>query len=152
MPSCKGTVAFLQAAEKNRVLPEPMTLSVSPVPSGRAEDEHGDIFYFLDVGGYNSTQIEWFMKLWWPHCEALYAHLLNHALFGEEEDWQAFRAVDDYAFDRFSDPEHGEWYGYLDREGRVTHRFKGAPYKSCFHVPCTLWLCGRLLAQLDDAD
>jgi len=65
---------------------------------------------------------------------------------------QAFRTVDDYAFGHFSDPEHGEWYGYLDREGRVTHRFKGAPYKGCFHVPRTLWLCGRLLAHLDEAD
>ena len=116
------------------------------------DNEHGGIFYFLDADGYSPTQLEWFMKLWWPHCEALYAHLLNYALFGEEEDFQAFRTVDDYAFDRFSDPEHGEWYGYLDREGRVTHRFKGAPYKGCFHVPRTLWLCGRLLAQLDDAD
>jgi N-acylglucosamine 2-epimerase len=110
------------------------------------------IFYFLDAEGYSPTQLEWFMKLWWPHCEALYAHLLNYALFGEEEDWQAFCTVDNYAFDRFSDPEHGEWYGYLDREGRVTHRFKGAPYKGCFHVPRALWLCSRLLAQLDDAD
>ncbi|PEN14241.1 N-acylglucosamine 2-epimerase [Longibacter salinarum] len=116
------------------------------------DDEHGGIFYFLDADGYSPMQLEWFMKLWWPHCEALYAHLLNYALFGDEEDWQAFKTVDTYTFDHFSDPEHGEWFGYLDREGRVTHRFKGAAYKGCFHVPRTLWLCERLLGMLDASD
>ena len=113
------------------------------------DDAHGGLFYFLDAEGYAPTQLEWFMKLWWPHCEALYAHLLNYALTGTEADWEAFRHVDDYTFDHFPDPEHGEWYGYLDREGHVTHRFKGAPYKGCFHVPRALLLCLRLLASLE---
>jgi len=30
----------------------------------------------------------------------------------------------------------------------VTHRFKGAPYKGCFHVPRALWLCIQLLDEL----
>jgi N-acylglucosamine 2-epimerase len=114
------------------------------------DDEHGGLFYFLDAEGYAPTQLEWFMKLWWPHCEALYAHLLNYALTGTEADWTAFRHVDAFAFDHFSDPEHGEWFGYLDREGRVTHRFKGAPYKGCYHVPRALLLCIRLLDALAD--
>ncbi len=25
--------------------------------------------------------------------------------------------------------KNGEWYGYLDRQGNVTHTFKGGPYK-----------------------
>lgn len=49
----------------------------------------------------------------------------------------------------FPDPGHGEWYGYLDRRGEVTHRFKGGPYKGCFHVPRALWLCWRLLQKLE---
>ncbi len=32
-----------------------------------------------------------------------------------------------------------------DREGKVTHRFKGGPYKGCFHVPRALFLLERLL-------
>ncbi len=109
------------------------------------DKEHGGIYYFLDAGDYSPTQLEWSMKLWWPHCEALYAHLLNYALTEDEADWGSFETVHRYIFDHFSDPEHGEWFGYLDRQGNVTHRFKGGPYKGCFHVPRALWLCWRLL-------
>ncbi len=102
---------------------------------------HGGLFYFLDAEGYSPTQLEWPMKLWWPHCEALYAHLLHYRLFGDEADRVLFEQTDAYTFAHFPDGEHGEWYGYLDREGRVTHRFKGGPYKGCFHVPRALLLC-----------
>jgi len=111
--------------------------------------EAGGIFYFLDAEGFSPTPLEWSMKLWWPHCEALYAHLLDYALTGDPADWGAFATVDAYAFDRFCDPEYGEWYGYCDRWGTVTHRFKGGPYKGCFHGPRALWLCWRLLEQLE---
>jgi N-acylglucosamine 2-epimerase len=89
------------------------------------------------------------MKLWWPHAEALYAHLLDYSITREAADWEAFVRTDAYTFSRFPDPDHGEWYGYLDRRGEVTHRFKGGPYKGCFHVPRALWLCWRLLQQLE---
>ncbi len=60
----------------------------------------------------------------------------------------------------------GEWFGYLDRAGVVSQRFKGGPYKvcaggpvadawgggacsdalqGCFHVPRALFMCTRLL-------
>jgi N-acylglucosamine 2-epimerase len=111
--------------------------------------EHGGLFYFLDAGGYSPLPLEWSMKLWWPHTEALYAHLLDYSLTRDPADWEAFLRTDAWAFSRFPDPTHGEWYGYLDRRGEVTHRFKGGPYKGCFHVPRALWLCARLLARLE---
>ena len=113
------------------------------------DEEHGGLFYFLDAEGYAPTQLEWSMKLWWPHCEALYAHLLRYARTGAPEAWAAFAETDAYTFRHFADPEYGEWFGYLDRQGRVTHRFKGGPYKGCFHVPRALWLCWRLLQELE---
>ena len=30
---------------------------------------------------------------------------------------------------QFRDNKHGEWYGYLNEEGKLTHRFKGGPFK-----------------------
>ena len=30
---------------------------------------------------------------------------------------------------QFVDAIHGEWYGYLNRRGEITHRFKGGPWK-----------------------
>ena len=29
-----------------------------------------------------------------------------------------------YSFNHFSDPVHGEWFGYLNREGMRTHQLK----------------------------
>ena len=112
------------------------------------DEEHGGIFYFLDADGGDPVQLEWFMKLWWPHCEALYAHLLNYSITRETADLEAFQRTDSYAFDRFSDRQHGEWYGYLDRQGNPTHTMKGGPYKGCFHVPRALLYSWQLLKDL----
>ena len=115
------------------------------------DQEHGGIYYFLDSEGYSPVPLEWSMKLWWPHCEAMYAHLLNFRLFSDKSDWQAFSQVIDYTFSHFPDHKLGEWYGYLDRYGHVTHRFKGGPYKGCFHVPRALLLCWQTLKEMETA-
>lgn len=116
------------------------------------DKQHGGLYYFLDAQGFSPVQLEWSMKLWWPHCEALYAHLLSYSLTGAQQDLSGFASVSRYIWNHFVDTDHAEWFGYLDREGRVTHRFKGGPYKGCFHVPRALWLCWRLLNNWPDAD
>ncbi len=112
--------------------------------------ELGGIFYFLDAGGFSPTQLEWPMKLWWPHCEAIYALLDAYAFTGEERFARDFETVVDYAWSHFPDSEYGEWFGYLDRRGEPTHRFKGGPYKGCFHVPRFLLMTLQLLDRLAD--
>lgn len=114
------------------------------------DKEYGGLYYFLDSENRPPLALEWNMKLWWPHCEALYAHLLNYSLFKDERDARLFLETDRYTFDHFPDPQHGEWYGYLDRRGEVTHRFKGGPYKCAFHVPRALLLCWETLKQLEE--
>ena len=52
-----------------------------------------------------------------------------------------------YAFAHFSDPTHGEWFGYCDRRGELTNTAKGNNYKGCFHVPRMLLLSYQLLSQ-----
>lgn len=111
--------------------------------------EKGGLYYFLDAQGHSPVQLEWNMKLWWPHCEALYAHLLNYRLTRSSSDWALFQTTKDYTFKHFPDRTHGEWYGYLDRDGRVSQSFKGGPYKCAFHVPRALLLCWNTLKQLE---
>lgn len=109
------------------------------------DEKYGGIFYFLDAEGYSPTQLEWSMKLWWPHTEALYAFLLNYSITQDQEDWDIFEQVHQYTFNHFPDDEYDGWFGYLNRRGEVTHQFKGGPYKGFFHVPRGLWLCWQLL-------
>jgi len=113
------------------------------------DQKHGGLFYFLDYKGHSPTQLEWFMKLWWPHNEAMIAHLLNYSITGEQKDWELFKQVQEYSFSHFHDDDHGGWFGYLNREGDVTHNFKGGPYKGFFHVPRSLWICFKLLEKLE---
>lgn len=81
--------------------------------------------------------------------EAMYAHLLNYSITKDENDFKLFEEVVDYSFEHFSDSEFGEWFGYLNREGKRTHDFKGGPYKGCFHVPRALYLCWQLLTEME---
>ncbi len=113
--------------------------------------EHGGLLYFLDAEGGSPIQLEWDMKLWWPHCEALVALLMLYSLERDPADWERLVRAKDYAFAHFPDRTHGEWFGYLNRRGEVTHTFKGGPYKGCFHVPRALWLGWRLLDQLTNS-
>lgn len=109
--------------------------------------EEGGYFYFLDLEGRPPAQLEWNMKLWWVHVEALVAFAHAWELTGERRWLDRFRQVHEYVWPRFRDPEYGEWFGYLDRGGRPTHLMKGGPYKCCFHVPRALWLISEIFSK-----
>jgi len=88
------------------------------------------------------------MKFWWPHNEAVIATLMA---------WQATRnpkyarwhaMVHEWSHGHFADPEHGEWFGYLHRDGRLSNTIKGNLWKSCFHHPrMQYWCWQRLLGM-----
>ncbi|CAH2316381.1 N-acylglucosamine 2-epimerase [Pelobates cultripes] len=112
------------------------------------DQEYGGLFSFQDVDGHCPTQLEWSMKLWWPHTEALIAFLLGYQATNDPQLLEHFQKVFDYAFSRKSDPKHGEWFGYLSREGKVALSIKGGPFKGCFHVPRCLYMCEEILSKL----
>ena len=112
------------------------------------DKEHGGIFYFLDSEGHSPNELEWSLKLWWPHTEAMYALLQNYSITKSKEDWDRFKLCHEYTWSHFPDPKYGEWFGYLDRFGNVSQRFKGGPYKGCFHVPRGLLLTWKLLDSM----
>uniref|UniRef100_A0AAY4C710 N-acylglucosamine 2-epimerase n=1 Tax=Denticeps clupeoides TaxID=299321 RepID=A0AAY4C710_9TELE len=114
------------------------------------DKEHGGLFYFLDVDGHCPTQLEWSMKLWWPHCEALIAFLMAYRHTRDPAMLERFGKIYDYTFSHFSDSVHGEWFGYLTQQGQVALDFKGGPFKGCFHVPRCLLMCEQLLDSLLD--
>jgi hypothetical protein len=53
----------------------------------------------------------------------------------------------EWSFRHFPDPEHGEWYGWLHRDGTPSTRMKGSLWKGPFHLPRMQWYCWRLLNE-----
>lgn len=102
------------------------------------DKEFGGIFYFVDSEGKPAEQLEWDMKLWWPHTEALYALLLAFHLTGDPLYEQWYERVHAWSFSHFPDALHGEWFGYLHRDGSVSSHLKGSTWKGPFHLPRAL--------------
>jgi N-acylglucosamine 2-epimerase len=113
------------------------------------DEEYGGIYYFMDVEGRPPVQLEWDQKLWWVHLETLVALSMGYALTGREACWSWYEKVHEYAWPRFSDPEHGEWFGYLNRRGEVLLPLKGGKWKGCFHVPRAMYMCYRQFRDLE---
>lgn len=111
------------------------------------DEEHGGLFYFRDLHGLPVQDYWHDMKFWWPHCEAIIATLLAWTLTGDEKYARWHRQVHDWSFARFPDPEQGEWYGYLHRDGRVSVPLKGNMWKGPYHLPRMLWYCWKLLME-----
>lgn len=114
------------------------------------DSENGGIFYFVDVNGRPCEQLEWDMKLWWVHNETLIALLMAYGLTGEESYWLRFEEIHEYVFSHFPDREYGEWYGYLHRDGTVSHTQKGSLWKGPYHLPRCLMICEQLLGFLEE--
>lgn len=112
------------------------------------DEEFGGIVYFKDLQGKPCPQYEHDMKLWWPHNEAIYATLLASHLTGEEKYARWHRKVHDWSYGHFPDPDHGEWYGYLHRDGTVSNRLKGNMWKGPFHLPRMLLYSWQLLEEM----
>lgn len=111
------------------------------------DQEFGGLFYFRDVH-HRPVQEYWQdMKFWWPHDEALIATLMAHRLTGDARHMERHEKIRDWSFRHFSDPVHGEWFGYLRRDGTPANSLKGSLWKSFFHHPRALWLCQRLARE-----
>ena len=131
----------------DRKLIERATDAVLSILSFGWDDRYGGIFYFMDADGHPPQQLEWDQKLWWVHLEALVALTMAQSLTGNAACREWYERVHDYTWSRFPDPEHGEWFGYLDRRGEVLLPLKGGKWKGCFHVPRALYRCWQELMR-----
>lgn len=103
------------------------------------DEQYGGILYFKDIFNKPLQQLEWDQKLWWVHLESLVCMAKGFAYTGDERCKQWFERLDAYSFQHFADPEFGEWYGYLNRQGEPLLTLKGGKWKGCFHVPRALF-------------
>ncbi len=109
------------------------------------DNEHGGLFYFRDV--HDKPVLEYWqdMKFWWPHCEAIIATALAYEVSGDAKYSHMHATAHDWSFKHFPDTVHGEWYGWLHRDGSVSQPAKGSMFKGPFHLPRMLWYLTELL-------
>ncbi|MDG1875669.1 MAG: AGE family epimerase/isomerase [Mariniblastus sp.] len=109
------------------------------------DKEHGGLLYFADV--YDRPVQEYWhdMKFWWPHNEEIIATLMAWLLTGDQKYSHQHRLVHDWTYEHFPDPVHGEWFGYLHRDGSRSSSLKGNLWKGPFHMPRMQLVCSELL-------
>ena len=113
------------------------------------DKEYGGLLYFIDAKGLPPEAYEHDMKLWWPHNEIMIAAAKAYRDTNDSYYYDWLVKVVDYAREHFADPEYGEWYGYLRRDGLPTMpSTKGSTFKGPFHVPRSLCIAEQVLGEL----
>ena len=111
------------------------------------DKEYGGILYFRDVYGRPVQEYWQDMKFWWPQNEVIIATLLAYLMTGNEKYAQWHKMIHEYAYSHFHDKQHGEWFGYLHRDGTVAQTAKGNLFKGPFHLPRQEWFCSQVLLE-----
>ena len=114
------------------------------------DEEYGGIIYFRDVKGLPVQEYWHDMKFWWPQNEAIIATLLAYQLTGDEKYARWHQMIHDWTYRHFPDPEHGEWFGYLHRDGRLSTTLKGNLWKGPFHMPRMQLVCWQILEEMGE--
>ena len=109
------------------------------------DKEYGGLLYFVDVDEKPVQEYWHDMKFWWVHSETILASIMAFRLTGEKKYAEMHSQIHDWSFKHFTDPIHGEWYGYLRRDGTISNTAKGNLWKSCFHYPRSLLLSSQWL-------
>ena len=110
--------------------------------------EFGGLLYFTDLHGRPVQEYWAEMKFWWPHNEAIIATLLAWQLTGDAKYAEWHRLVHDWAYRVFPDSQYGEWFGYAQRDGRISTQLKGNLWKGPFHLPRMQLYCWKLTEEL----
>jgi len=110
--------------------------------------EHGGMLYFRDLKELPVQEYWHDMKFWWPQNETIVATLLACHMTGDEKyaEWHAM--IHDWTHARFPDPDFGEWFGYLHRDGSLSAPLKGNLWKGPFHIPRMQLICWRLVEEM----
>jgi N-acylglucosamine 2-epimerase len=116
------------------------------------DEEYGGILYFCDLKGLPVQEYWHDMKFWWPHNESIIATLMAYQLTEDEKYARWHKMVHDWAYMHFPDPKYGEWYGYLHRDGRISHHTKGNIWKGPFHLPRMQLNCWQILEEIKDVN
>jgi len=112
------------------------------------DKSYGGLLYFVDAKGLSCSEYYHDMKFWWPHNETIIASLLAYQITGDAKYNKMHDTVHEWTYAHFPDPEYGEWFGYLHRDGSVSTHLKGNQWKGAFHVPRMQLLASKILEDI----
>ena len=112
------------------------------------DTKYGGILYYCDAKGLPCTEYWHDMKFWWPHNETIIATLLAYLLTNDQKYAGWHRLVHEWSYSHFPDPEYGEWFGYLHRDGSLSTTLKGNLWKGPFHLPRMQLICWQITDEL----
>jgi N-acylglucosamine 2-epimerase len=110
------------------------------------DEQYGGIVNFCDCRHLPCQDYSQDMKFWWPHTEAIIACLYAYLASGDDKYLAMHRQVSEWTYGHFPDREHGEWFGYLHRDGTVAQPAKGNLFKGPFHIP-RMMIQGMILCR-----
>ena len=112
------------------------------------DKEFGGMLYYRDARNLPCSEYWHDMKFWWPHNETVIATLLAYQLTGDVKYARWHKLAHEWSYSHFSDTKHGEWFGYLHRNGTVSTTLKGNMWKGFFHLPRMQWYCWQRLEEM----
>jgi N-acylglucosamine 2-epimerase len=112
------------------------------------DKQHGGILYFRDCLNRSPQEYWHDMKFWWPQNEAVIATLYAYLASGDKKYLEWHTLAHEWTHKYFPDQEHGEWYGYLHRDGSVSQPAKGNFFKGPFHVPRMMIKSAELINEI----
>jgi N-acylglucosamine 2-epimerase len=116
------------------------------------DEKFGGIINFKDCRNFPNQDYSQDMKFWWPQTETIIAALYAYLATGDDKYIEIHKKASDWAYAHFPDPEYGEWFGYLHRDGTPAQMAKGNIFKGPFHVlrmmtQCHI-LCNDILEKI----
>ena len=112
------------------------------------DSEYGGMLYFRDLRDWPVQEYWHDMKFWWPQNETIIATLMAYRMTGDAKYAERHELIHDWTHAHFPDPDFGEWYGYLHRNGSLSVPLKGNLWKGPFHIPRMQLICWRLVDEL----
>lgn len=112
------------------------------------DEEFGGIINFRDCKGFPPQDYSQDMKFWWPQTEAVIATLYAYEATGDTRYLDLHRKANEWMLAHLPDPDYGEWFGYLHRDGTVAQPAKGNIFKGPFHIPRMLIKSQMLIDEI----
>ena len=120
------------------------------------DKEHGGIVSFVDSSGEEPAQLDWHKetdtfwhdKVWWVHSETLYAFAFSAVETDDPERFDRFLDLHTWCQEHFFDPEYGEWFSTVRRDGSPKDTDKGTLWKAAYHLPRALLMIMKLFESI----